>query len=262
MSLSERTKGARVWLARFLAAYIGLGVLIQRALPPAPERFPEAGDAFFYSTFHGSEIAIACAVLGALGGMALWLLHRGLPKLVSSARAGRPRGLARLFFVVGWIGALAAVPLIALETGSYLALTGSGAVSRGYQGAVERDRWSSLHHVELECGSPTIRNRRDIRPTVSLRFDGRRTVGGVLRMEPYNVSAREAFGRLEDVRVQEEAPLIWRTPQQGEAFQRQEADVVECVDSFLQHFPPEKREKMRDELASSARRAETLASYR
>jgi hypothetical protein len=254
--------GARVWLARFLAAYIGLGVLIQRALTPAPERFPEASNAFFYSTFHGSEIAVACAVIGASGGMALWMLHRGLAKLTSSARAGRPRGLARLFFVIGWIGAIAAVPLIPLETGSYLALTDDGSVSRDYWGAVQRDQWSSLHHVELECGSPTIRNRRNVRPTASLRFDGQRSIGGILRMEPYRGSAREAFGRLEDVRVHEDAPLIWRTPQQGEAFQRQEADVVECVDSFLQHFPPEKRQQMRTELGSNARRAETLASYR
>jgi hypothetical protein len=134
-------------------------------------------------------------------------------------------------------------------------------VSRDYWGTVERDQWSSLHHVELECGSTTLKGRRDTRPTLSLRFEGRRTIGRILTMERYGVTAREAFGRLEDIRVREQAPLIWRTSGQGDAFQRHEPDVAECVDALLQRFPPEKRGPMREELASDALRANTLASY-
>lgn len=167
MSLSERLRAARVWLARFLAAYIALGVLIQRALPPAPERFAEASGAFLYSTFSASEIAIACAVLGTAGGMFLWLLHRGLAKISQRGGGRRLKGTATLFFVVAWIGALAAVPLIPLDTVSYQALTDAGPVSRDYWGETKRDQWSSLHHIELSCGSTTVRGSRDIRPTLS-----------------------------------------------------------------------------------------------
>jgi hypothetical protein len=243
-----------------LAAYIALGVLIQRALPPAPERFPEASSAFLYATFSASEIAIACAVLGTLGGMFLWLLHRGLAKVSQRGGGRRLKGTSTLFFVVAWIGALAAVPLIPLETASYQALSDAGPIGRNYWGEIERDQWASLHHVELSCGSATVRGRRDVRPILSLHFDGRQTIGRVLTMKPVGMTQRDALGRLEDIRAREQAALIWSRSAQGNAFQRHEEDVVECVDSFVGQFPAEKRERMRAELLNATR--DTLASYR
>ena len=84
-------------------------------------------------------------------------------------------------------------------------------------------------------------------------------IGRVLTMKPVGMTQRDALGRLEDIRGREQAPLVWSRSGQGNAFQSRAADVVECVESFLGNFPPEKREQMRAELLTATR--ETLASY-
>jgi hypothetical protein len=248
-------------VAWFLALYIVVGLSYLHDMAPAPERFSEASSAFLYSSFVGSKGAILFAILGLCLGMPLRALLRWRKRRDAEAKEGdsgpvmgtrRFEGTVYFFLAMGWLGALAAVPLIPLETRSYRALTDAGVVSRDYWGAIESHQWSSFQRVELRCSTPR-RKRRHSSPSLRLRFEEGEPIL-ILGMTPYRMTEREALGHFEDLRLRERVPLIWSTTYQREGFQSRDERMVECIDGLLKLFPPEKHDRMLAELTSNPAR--------
>jgi hypothetical protein len=242
------------WWGVVILAYGSLAVTVTTTIEttPIPLRFQEAANAFLYGTSIAGGLVAIIAVVSLVTGIWSWFITFKLyqnesPKVTRWTRPG-----VLLQVGLGVILALFAIPLLWRDSVTYKAFTENGFIGRNYwTGSIETETWSSLHHVELGCNGMR-RFWPEPAPVAFLHFPGGRSVGSVLTMTPFRISREQALVRLEELRGQNQAPIIWRSSFQQERFRNGDEEIIECADRFLSHFPADKRSAMIAMLRSDA----------
>jgi hypothetical protein len=58
---------------------------------------------------------------------------------------------------------------------------------------------------------------------------------------PYRTTMRQALKKIDDIRINQNVPLVWHTRGLQEGFERGTREQIECVEEFLHGFPEQSR---------------------
>ncbi len=210
-------------------------LLEENLLASAPERFPEAANAFLYTIPFSAGLSAICAVAASVIG--LWQLFK-----IRKQKEPEKNRAVLLPLAASMLLAIVTVPLLWFDSRSYDALTDNGLVGRNYwNGAIETELWSSLRGVELDCRLNRPPYGAYISPSLFIRFADGRSLETPINMRAFGTTKAAALTHLVELGAKNQAPLSWRRQSQHEQFRGGAGDLAICVDSFLGHFPAERR---------------------